>query len=217
VSGGRGRSLIRVLVQHLIGGALAAVMVSVVGSGCERYRIERHTRPSFYHSASSEPLPDRLEMPDGTIIEYRDAVPQKPTSTNEDGELLQIREELEDGSVVLRCIVPEHVIANAMTCIRNSEYELMWNQLLSKRTRLAYASREEGLAEFAEFMDLERAPIMETLNRMSFGFLGQDVILESAGQGMMQVRFSPRLASQFKYKYVEMVMEDGLMRLLVIR
>ena len=41
-------------------------------AGCTEYRIEYHRRPAYYEQASEEELPDRIVMPDGTVIVYVD-------------------------------------------------------------------------------------------------------------------------------------------------
>lgn len=190
----------------------------VLVAGCKPYVIEYHTRPAFYHTASDQPLPDELEKADGTRIVYRDAVPSGyGKKTDSDAAPFQIREVHEDGSITLRCVLPEHVIANTMTCIRQREYELMWDQLLSSATREAYETDGDGFEEFADFIEDEREPIMETLNRMSFGFMGQDVVLENGPNGSLQARFGPRLSDQFRYTVVEIAMEGGGLRLVTIR
>ncbi|HMN96526.1 MAG TPA: hypothetical protein PKC43_09360 [Phycisphaerales bacterium] len=203
--------------------ALIAAAAVALAAGCKPYVIEYHSRPAFYHTASDRPLPDELEKPDGTRIIYRDARSarggQGAGGRKGDSEPppFQIRETGSDGSIVLRCVLPEHVIANAMTCIRQREYEILWDQLLSRAAREAYVREADGFDGFADFIEDERGPIMETLNRMSFGFHGQDVILETGARGSLQARLGPRLIDQFRYTVVEIVMEDGLLRLHTIR
>lgn len=200
--------------------ACAAALLAAAGishlAGCKPVRTEYRTRPAFYAVASETPLPDELQMADGTRIVYREDRPQGMDLADPDAEVFSIREEKDDGSVVLRCMLAEHVIANAMTCLRNEEYELMWEQLLARRTRDAYEEQGEGVEAFQEFMSAERPSIMETLNRMGFGFFGPDVVLDRLPGGVVRARFSPRLSEQFRYRYVDMVMEpDGLKLLLI--
>jgi hypothetical protein len=201
------------------GGIALTIGLALAPVACTPYRIERHTRPAFYQSASNGTLPDRVELKDGTVVEYVTGQPTPPSSTEgaADAKPFEIREEHDDGTVIVRCLLPEHVIANTMTCLRNREYKVMWEQLLAASTRQAYTSEGLTFDDFADFMDEARPEMMKTLNRMSFGFLGQDVILESGAHGAMRARFGPRLASQFRYRSVEMVMEKDGMKLLMIR
>ena len=205
----------------------SACLIAAIGAGmmpaCEPYRIERRTRPSFYEQASASPLPTEVELPDGTIMIYetetvsRDAFGGPPAADGEEVAPLLIREELEDGEIVLRSLLPEHVVSNTMTCLRYEEYDVLWDQLLSRSTRQAYESRGLGREHFAAFMDMHRREIMKCLNRMSFGFHGSDVILESDGWGGLRARLSPFIAVQFKFTKVDMAYEDGEMKLVMIR
>lgn len=184
---------------------------------CEPYRIEHRTRPAFYSAASESPLPSEFELPSGTKVVYTESRPTGFGEADPDAELFTIRKEDEGGEVTLCCVLPEHVVANTMTCLRNEEYELMWEQLLAKRTRDAYKAEGQGLPEFAEFMSSERPEIMQTLNRMSFGFFGQDVVVRPTGGGGLEARFGPRLASEFRFTVVEMCLEDGGLKLVMIK
>lgn len=196
--------------------SVAVLLTASALVACRTERTEYRTRPAFYAVASESPLPDELELADGTRIVYREDRPQGMDLADPDAEVFTIREEKDDGSVVLRCMLAEHVVANTMTCLRNEEYELMWEQLLARRTREAYEVQGQGVDEFVEFMSEERPSIMETLNRMGFGFFGPDVVLDRLPGGVVRARFGPRLSEQFEYKHVDMVMEPEGLKLLLI-
>ena len=123
--------------------------------GCETYRIEYHERPAFYQKASATKLPDRVTLEDGTLIVYN----QKDAKglAEDVGEEFKIRESDDDGNVTLRAMLPEHVLSNTLTCIKNREYELLWDQIVSERTKLAYEAQGEGYEEFAAYMQ-EKPP-----------------------------------------------------------
>jgi hypothetical protein len=110
-------------------------------AGCASYRIEYRDRPAFYASAGVE-LPDRETLPDGTVVVYRDrnlsGALQENADRDEEGKPFLIREKLEDGTIVLRSILPEQLLANLITCIRNEEYTLIWEQILAEQTRTAW-------------------------------------------------------------------------------
>jgi hypothetical protein len=193
-----------------LGAAIAAV------GGCKVSRTEYRTRPAFYNTASETPLPDEFELADGTRVVYREDRPQGFQSADPDAELFKIREEKGNGAVILRCILPEHVIANTMTCLRNEEYDLIWEQLLARSTRDSYSAQGLGFDDFREVMEEQRPELMTTLNRMGFGFFGPDVVLDRGAGGAVRARFGPRLSDQFQFQYVDMVMETDGMKLLLI-
>jgi hypothetical protein len=197
---------IRLLLPILIAAAL--------GAGCEPYRIEYHKRPAYYRRLTDRPLDERIVLEDGTILVYNEADPSDD-SADEGGAPFRIREELDDGSVVLRALLPEHVLANTLECIRNSEYELLWDQMLSERTKLAYEEQNEGVEEFAAFFREHRRELARTLNRMLVGLTAHEVVVENAGNGVTVCRFWPQVAADFKFKHVSMVNEQGLKLLLI--
>ena len=121
--------------ESFILGRSAALAAASVIAGCKPYRVVYQERPAFYEKASASPLPDDVTLEDGTVVKYR------PTNSNSSLgrmgpdrlEPFEIREEHEDGSVTLRAAVPEHVIVNTLACLRDEEYELLYNQMLPVR------------------------------------------------------------------------------------
>ena len=133
-------------------------------------------------------------------------------------EAFKSREVLEDGSVRLQAILPEHVIANVMVCLRNQEYSELWDQVVAKSTQRIYTSRGEGVEEFVEWCVRNRSELMMSLNRMSFGYYGgSDVIVDRLPDFSVRVRFSPTIASEFDFREVLVVQEREGMKLAGIR
>ena len=178
--------------------------------------------------ASDEPLPDEVVADDGRIIRYVSTpldelraqleAEDRGESAEADGaEVTPIWQESEDGDVVLHCILPEHVLANTMNCLRLERYDLLYTQLLADRTREAYEASGRGPADFAAWCVEHRSDLMAMLNRMGFGFLGGDVVLENLGGGVMRSRFTPRVGDQFRFREVLILSDPPGMNLLEIR
>ena len=128
------------------------------------------------------------------------------------------REELDDGTVVLRALFPDHVLANTMTCLRNQEYQLLWDQVLAEVTKEEYLERDMGPEEFAAFCAKNRSEMMTTLHRMNFGYYGgSDVLIDTFEDRSVRIRFSPQLGRQFVFREVLVVMERNNMKLKLIR
>lgn len=204
------------------GGVLAAagawVMLLGAAPGCEPYRVEYHKRPSYYKRLSDD-LPDRVVLDDGTVIIYNETGKASGGGGGEGGgerKKFEMREELEDGTVVLRAIMPEHVIGNTLHCLQMEEYELLWDQMLSERTRMAYEARDEDFEDFAAFMQKHRAELGRMLNRMLMGLSSHEVVIENAGDNTLICRFWPQVAQLFRFKKVAMVHEDFGLKLLLI-
>jgi hypothetical protein len=130
----------------------------------------------------------------------------------------QAREVADDGSVIYRAILPEHVIGNVMTCLRNQEYEALWNQVVCDATRRQWESDGGRYEDFVAWCVKNRAELMMMLNRMSFGYYGgSDVVVDRMPDASVRVRFSPQLATQFKFREVHVAMNRQGMGLAGIR
>ena len=133
--------------------------------GCERYRVETHARPEFFKKAAAYQLPDEMVLEDGTIVRYTSQGAQ--SSFGRDGEQggkpFEIREEKTGGEIVLHNKLPEHVLINALNCVRNQEYQLLWDQLLATYTKEEYGKEGQGFDQFAAFFTKERHELAGTL------------------------------------------------------
>ena len=132
-------------------------------------------------------------------------------------ERIEIREQSADGVVTLRAFAPEHVLAHAKQCIRQREYQLLWEQILSVETREAYLGAGQDFAAFAAFCERNRGDLMEMFNRMGFGFYSSDVVQESIGGNAIRIRLHPSLGAQFKFTEFDVVKEPGGMKWLMVR
>ena len=124
------------------------------------------------------------------------------------------REVLEDGSVVYRALLPEHVIGNTMTCLRNQEYDVLWEDVVSDNARRGFLASGRSREEFIKWCVANRGELMMTLNRMSFGYYGgSDVVVDQLPNMRFRVRFSPQLERQFKFRELTIVQEGFGMKL----
>jgi hypothetical protein len=200
--------------------SLGAVVACSVSAGCEPYRIEYIKRPEFHRQASRSSLPDREVLEDGTIIVNvygTEDETELHRRANSSSEQFRIREETEGGRVTIRALLPEHVLANTLTCLQNEEYQLLWDQLISDRTKMAYAERGMTDTDFTTFFQSQRPELARTINRMMLGLPRQEVIAENLGQGVMQFRFQPHVARAFRFTRVQMISEGYGLKLLLIQ
>ena len=204
----------RNLVGHIV-----AVLCVLSAAGCETYRVEYHPRPGYYRNAAMGELPDRVTLDDGTVVVFGKK-PITGDSNRADGEKrqpFQIREEKDDGTIILRALLPEHVLANTLTCLHNGEYELLWEQMMSQQTKRAYEQRGEGVEAFSAFFRKHRADLAATLTRLLLGIPRREAVMENLGAGVIRFRLHPRVAKQFKFKMADVVSEPQGLRLLMIR
>ena len=165
---------------------------------------------------SEGPAPERDGLPVGTYMldEYG-----KPMSVEQMREIarqsgqelpppsgeLTIRERDDSGRITLRAAMPEHVLENFSECIREREYEAIWEQLTSRSSRSAM-----GRDEFVKWCEANRTELLAFLNRMAAGWNSTDVLADNIGGPQHQrYRLHPRLRKQFSFMRMEVVYEDG--------
>jgi len=198
------------------------VVVSAVHlAGCEQYRVEYRTVPSFYRDAGGgDQLSKESTLADGTKIVYQTRSFGGPPTRGSDGresETFKPVVENDDGSVELHAILPEHVLGNLMYCLREEKYEICWNQVLSETTRQAMASAGEGYVEFAGFLQRNRRDLLVTCQRMALGLPRQDILMEPGPNGVIRMKFRPRIADDFNFSRLDLITEGFELKLLVIR
>ncbi len=220
-------------------GVLSAWPALLWLTGCEPYRVEYHQRPDFYYEASEGELKDEWIAPDGTVVKFtRDLLPSEEEALaqqleasrkaagpapdkNGDGvpdepELTKLWEEHEDGTVTMRAFLPQHVVVNFMQALREERYGEFYDQLVSVETQGECDSRSKGQGKrlFARWCVTNRRSIMETLNRMAFGYMKSDVILRKTGPSGYRIDFTPRLSQQFEFTSIDTLYEGKGMKFL---
>jgi hypothetical protein len=211
-----------VTAQHTlitIGTAILAGAACCALAGCQPYRIEYHERPRFYDQASATQLPDRVVLDDGTEIVYVRPGDKRGVmkEVEKRGEKFSYREESETGDVRIRAVLPEHVLANTILCLRNEEYDLLYEQLLAEQTREYYEGLDDGYEQFEAYMRENRRDLLVTLNRMLFGIAHQDTIMRRVDQFVTRLEFRPQIVSNFAFTSVDIANERGELKLLSIR
>jgi hypothetical protein len=164
-------------------------------------------------------LPERERLPDGTIIVHQmhDARAAQGRRGERERKEFRIREELEDGTVVLRGIIPEHVLANFIGCLMNEEYELLYEQLLSEQTKRAWRSEGRDVEDLLDYFADNRLEILRTLNRIHIGLPSFEALMEHVADGVMEMRLQPSVARNYRFTRVRMIQEGVEMKLLNIR
>ena len=207
---------LRILASLLAGGA---VFISACGP-----RVEYRARPGW---ASAEDLPDEIVLDDGTIVRYvsigehlaRQRAIRRGERYVEGGDRKEADPsapsflpwmEQEDGSVVIEARSPEHVVVNTMRAFREERYGDLWNQLVAQgvRTRAESEGGADAARErFAAWGARNRTDAMTLLNRMSFAFSTNGVIMRGTGGGFFELRLAPQISQDFKLRVVEVVVE----------
>ncbi len=187
--------------------------------GCKPYRIERHRRSPIFFNPNYVENPQReVTLEDGTVLIFESVLAKSSMGRQgaEKSNPFKIREELEDGEIVLRALLPQHVLLNLLVCLRNEEYELVYDKLLARQTRETYEAGE-GLEGFTAYFTRHRLDMAEWLARMIAGIPLQHVQMTRLQDGVTRCRLRPQFGSQFKFKSLDVYRENGLYKLLMIR
>lgn len=180
--------------------------------GCEPYRIERHKRsPIFFNEQYVEGDVQRsVTLDDGTELIFEPIESQSSYGRSGEGKgtPFKIREELENGDIVLHALMPQHVLMNMLSCLRLQEYELIYDQLLAEQTRRNY-EMGEGFDAFSDYMERNRLDLARLLTRMIAGLAQQQVKFTSLGNDVTRCRLRPQVAEQFKFKRIDVVRESS--------
>lgn len=197
-------------------------------------RIEYRARPGF---ATAAELPDEVVLDDGTIVRYlpvneflamkrarergEDWEPGRSRAERAEAEAAEAAdgdsgpsftpwEEDAEGRVRMQAVMPEQVVSNTMRAFREERYAELWDQLVSRgfRERAARESDpDEARARFAQWCGRGREDVMKLLNRMSFGFSTNAVIMRRVGPNVMRLELTPQIAGDFRYRIVEIEYE----------
>ncbi len=203
---------------------LALAVIAVLPVACGP-RIEYRVRPGF---ATREDLPDEVVLDDGTVIRYLELNeylamkakeketkrPDQAPSASDGGPPPSMPwEEYDDGTVRMVAERQDQVVALTMRAFREERYAELWDQLVSPGVRARAAAEgggpDKARERFIEWCAKWRADVMTLLNRMSFAFSSNQVIFDRIGPGLVRLRLAPQITSDFKYRSIEVYMEQS--------
>ena len=194
------------------------ITASLLQIGCEPYVIEYRKKPGFASQMRSSSFQDGVTS-DGVEIRWVEPEKSKVDGFEQmiGGETFRIREERENGEIILRAKLPQHVLVNTLACLRNAEYQLLWDQMLAAQTRRYYEGLENGYEQYETYLQKHRTRIAALLNRMIVGRTFGDLIKSELDDGTIHCRLRRHLQRDFKFHEVLIVPEGRELRLLTIR
>ena len=197
---------------------LLLALLCITTAGCKPYVIEYRTRPSYYDQMSTSSFENGVTR-DGVEIRWVEPEQTAPDSFDQkiSGEVFRIREEQEDGTVTLRAKMPKHVLINTLACLRNNEYQLLWDQMLAPSTQSFYMEQEDGYEKYEKHLRKHRRDMASFLNRMIVGQTFNEVIIETGADGTTYCYLCNRLRPEFKFREVLIVKEGREFKLQTIR
>ncbi|MCH2154034.1 MAG: hypothetical protein MK089_11905 [Phycisphaerales bacterium] len=186
--------------------------------GCEPTVVQYRKKPSYYQQMAGASFRDGM-TDEGVEIRWEE--PSKPSANPYEQvigkEVFRIREEQQDGTVIIQAKLPQHVLVNTLTCLRNNEYQLLWDQMLARSTRDFYERQEDGYVKYEAHLRKHRKGMAALVNRMIVGKTFGEVETQKADDGTIRCRLRKKLRRDFEFKEVLMVSEDRNLKLLTIR
>jgi len=191
---------------------ICGVCIYVCAIGCETKTVEYHNRPSW-HASLSRDLPSQEVRDDGTVVHYGGLHEKynKPMQEYLDSVVLEEKNE-RTGKVTLRALFPEHVLDQTLKCLRDKEWDILFDQIISTKSKEMYLNQENGREEFDSFFATNRRELARTLQRIRKGIGFGDVIIQEDGEVSNYV-LSPRIARDYTYRRVSFVREEQFLKL----
>ncbi len=183
---------------------------------CETQTIEYRSRPSW-HTSLSGGLPAEHVREDGTIMKFGTAGESSSLAVQKymDTIVLEEKDEI-TGEITLRSILPEHVLKHTLTCLRDRHWGVLYEQILSTKTRAYYEDRENGREEFEMYFTKHRRELAKTLQRILGGKGFGDVVVSEQEHELI-FTLSPRLRRDYEFTAVSFVRDGQFLKLHTIR
>ena len=191
---------------------IAKTLFLVICMGCETNRIEYHTRPAWHYSMTNR-NENEVVRNDGTIVKY-EAIGGSTSSAVQkylDTIVLQETNKI-TGDVTLRAVLPVHVLTQGLVCLRDRDWNLLYEQVLSDGARNYFLRRKNGREEFIEFFEHHRNDLAKTMQKMIQGKPFGDVIVSEDGN-IINMSFSSRMLGNFKFKKITLYREGEYLKL----
>lgn len=128
-----------------------------------------------------------------------------------------LRRELEDGSVLLLSRSPRELILHLYETLRDGELELLEEQIISARTKRAYLSQRKSSREAVDWLVKNREDVEALLATMPAGEQTPGVVMRPLGQNAFRLSSGDAAGLGLKLKQLDLVVEQGRFRLLMIQ
>ena len=150
---------------------------------------------------------------DGTVIKYVPIGGSTSVAVQAylDGITLEETDEV-TGDTTLRAILPMHVLTQTLVCLRDRDWDLLYDQILSRDAQEYFGTRENGREEFVSFFETYRSDLAKSMQKMIQGKAFGDVMVEERGRTILMT-FSPRMVGNFKFRKITFFREGEYLKL----
>lgn len=127
-----------------------------------------------------------------------------------------LRRTRDDGSVELISTSPNHVMYHLTQTLISKEYDLLLEQVISERTKQNYEDRGLDPTDAVKFLVKHEKDIARLFATMPMGEQTPGVFTEVIGPNMFRLRASSIVAPDLRFTAMDVIIERGRFRLLVI-
>jgi len=121
---------------------------------------------------------------------------------------LEIRRELENGDIVLVTRSPGELIFHLRRTIRDEEWDLIYDQLLSEQLKEAYAERDMDPRESVEFIKLYARDIVQLLSMVPAGDQTPGADFRRLGRNAYRLTIPGGKANETTFHSMDIVFEN---------
>ena len=189
---------------------LILMIVGVVG--CETQRVEYRKRPIWQQSMANS-LPIETIRNDGTVMVFSSDAAS--TSNTVQDYLKALKPEEKDditGEITLQAVLPAHLLSQTLVCLRDRDWLLLFEQILSEQMQSYYNEREFGYEEFEDFFATNRKELAKTIQRM-VRVSGVGDVVETEEGNKLLLTFSRRVRTKYKFNYITLIRQDKYLKL----
>ncbi len=187
-----------------------ALIVAVAASGCAGYR-EVEQKGGIEAALKSQ-------GPGASDWDYLLASGVDPEERAlSDQETATLRRTEEDGSVTLISRSPSHVMYHLTQTLRNKEYDLLLDQVISDATKSEYRKRAADPMDAVRYLTSNEREIQSLFAAMPLGDQTPGVLFETIGPNQFRLAPPAAISHELKFKHFDVIIERREFRLLMIR
>lgn len=128
-----------------------------------------------------------------------------------------LRRQLDDGTTVLLSRSPRELIQHLFETLRDQEYELLETQVLSQRTRQSYLAAGKKPQDAVQWLVRNQVDVEKLISVMPAGEQTPGVMMTSLGNNAFRLSLDSSEILQLRYRTMDLVVEQGKFRLLMVR
>lgn len=128
-----------------------------------------------------------------------------------------LRRQLDNGEIYLISRSPRELISHLYDTLQNDERALLESQVLAERTKRAYRAAGKPPADAADWIFRNRKWIEDLIAAMPAGEQTPGVFMKPLGDNAFRLTLNGSELLDLRYKALEVVIEEGRFRLLMIR